>query len=283
MRDLNPIERKPHAPLECEQWEALLADALDGVLPPGDAAAFEQHVTSCKACSGLLESARQGQEWLRFLHHEPEPSSDLMARILDRTSGVAMPASVPVTAGGPQAVPAGVLHAQRMWVEPRLLMTAAMAFFSIALTLNLVGVHITQLRAADLAPSAMSANLSHQFYSMKTQAVRYYDNLRVVYEVEARLRELRRESDTAPATSPSGDGKRSPKKSGGSSARPDGDSLSAPARQSGTAVFASCPQRQPQGRRTTRYGKLKTDIQPQDRALLEAASLKVDQAEGSLV
>ncbi len=51
-------------------------------------------------------------------------------------------------------------HAAAM--QPRLMMTAAMAFFSIALTLNLTGfslanVHVTPLRLADLRPRAVRA------------------------------------------------------------------------------------------------------------------------------
>ena len=34
------------------------------------------------------------------------------------------------------------------------MMTAAMAFFSIALTLNLTGIKLTEVRAADLTPFA---------------------------------------------------------------------------------------------------------------------------------
>ena len=34
------------------------------------------------------------------------------------------------------------------------MMTAAMAFFSIALTLNLTGIKLTEMRAADFSPRA---------------------------------------------------------------------------------------------------------------------------------
>ncbi len=81
------------------------------------------------------------------------------------------------------------------------MMTAAMAFFSIALTLNLAGVRLTDLRLADLTPASLENNLTRQFYGAKSQMVRYYDNLRFVYEVESKMRELRRDEDTQrPAT-----------------------------------------------------------------------------------
>jgi len=70
-------------------------------------------------------------------------------------------------------------------------MTAAMAFFSIALTMNLTGVRLSQLRASDLKPSSILRSC----YEAKAKVVRYSDNLRVVYELESRVRDLQRSSD----------------------------------------------------------------------------------------
>ena len=57
------------------------------------------------------------------------------------------------------------------------MMTAAMAFFSIALTLNLTGIKVTQLRAADFQPSRLRATLTRQYYSTNEQVTKYYENL----------------------------------------------------------------------------------------------------------
>lgn len=78
--------------------------------------------------------------------------------------------------------------------QPRLAMTAAMAFFSIALTLNLTGVRLSALKASDLRPAA----LERSFYQANARVVRYYENLRVVYELESRVRELQRANDGSP-------------------------------------------------------------------------------------
>ncbi len=77
-------------------------------------------------------------------------------------------------------------------LQPRLAMTAAMAFFSIALTLNLTGIHLSELRAEDLKPS----NIRKGINEARAHVVRYSDNLRVVYELEARAHELQRSSDS---------------------------------------------------------------------------------------
>jgi hypothetical protein len=206
MSERNPFEQQPTGPeslrgarreLRCEDWEALLVDALDGALPAADGAAFETHGSTCAACSALLAQARQGQEWMQFLQDEPEMPGDLMERILGRTSGAVVDRPLAVY-GAP--IPAGpnvtALPRRRFVWDTRLMMTAAMAFFSIALTLNLAGVRLTDLRLSDLTPASLESNLTRQFYGAKSQFVRYYDNLRFVYEVESKMRELRRDEDT---------------------------------------------------------------------------------------
>jgi hypothetical protein len=89
----------------------------------------------------------------------------------------------------------GFMGQIRRFAEPRLLMTAAMAFFSIALTLNLAGVRLSSLRLADLRPTAVRSFMERRLMTASVPIVRYYDHLRLVYEVESRMRELRRTSE----------------------------------------------------------------------------------------
>jgi Putative zinc-finger len=194
--------------LRCEEWESLIADALDQALPAPDAAAFERHHRECAACAQMLEEARQGIAWLGYLENEPAPPAGLLAKILARTSGSA--ATVPAGPAKADLVPVPpfrgwyrtALPAARRMIEPRLWMTAAMAFFSIALTLNLTGIRLSAIRLADLRPSVVLTNVSRRYYSTKEEGVKYYDNLRFVYEMEARVRELRRSQAPAPSPGP---------------------------------------------------------------------------------
>jgi hypothetical protein len=80
----------------------------------------------------------------------------------------------------------------RRFAEPRLMMTAAMAFFSIALTLNLTGVRLSDIRLSNLRPSAIRSFMERRLTMASTPIIRYYDHLRLVYEVQSRMRELRR-------------------------------------------------------------------------------------------
>lgn len=183
----------------CGQWETLLTDALDGLLRPEDEAGFTAHMAACPACAALFEEARKGREWLEFLSPEPETPSDLFEKILARTGpgraaglGLLPGHTVPL----PQSsVPAwqqpGFFAHVRRFAEPRLLMTAAMAFFSIALTLNLTGIRLTSLRMSDLRPAAIRAYMERRLTTASIPIIRYYDHLRFVYEFESRMRQLR--------------------------------------------------------------------------------------------
>jgi putative zinc finger protein len=75
-------------------------------------------------------------------------------------------------------------------LQPRLAMTAAMAFFSIALTLNITGIRVSDLSLSNLRPSVIKRNI----YEANAHVLRYYDNLKVVYELESRVRDLQRTS-----------------------------------------------------------------------------------------
>jgi Putative zinc-finger len=189
--------------LRCDEWESLLADAMDGTLSAADRAAFARHHSECALCAQMLKETQQGRAWMEYLAVEPEVPAGLLNKILARTSGGPQP-GVAAPALSLPARPAWhrlMLPALRQVLEPRLLMTAAMAFFSIALTLNLTGIKITQLRAEDFQPSRLKANLTRQFYSTNAQVTKYYENLRLVYEMESRVRELRRTTESVPAPS----------------------------------------------------------------------------------
>jgi hypothetical protein len=208
----------------CAHCEAMLADAIDGTLSAADQATFDRHIATCDVCSEMFADAQRGAALLSMLKpHRPEPSAALLERILAQTSGqaasvaeshatatlphlVLAPAPVPVMGIG-NVIPFPAHPARRFnlgaigqtMLQPRLAMTAAMAFFSIALTLNLTGVHLNELKASDLKPANIERNLS----DANARAVRYYENLRVVYELESRVRDLQHANDNDSPSTPS--------------------------------------------------------------------------------
>ena len=194
----------------------MLADVLDGTLSIEDQQRIDSHMESCTACSEMLADAQRGAAWLELLRDpRPEPPALLVERILQRTQAdYAQPIALvqPMPNAGLLYVPAPAAALSNLYpfpsrgksmlrslhhtlLQPRLAMTAAMAFFSIGLTLNLTGVQLNQLHTSELKPSS----IRRSFYQANASVIRYYDNLRVVYELESRVRELQRTTDTEPA------------------------------------------------------------------------------------
>ncbi|MBI2683009.1 MAG: zf-HC2 domain-containing protein, partial [Acidobacteriales bacterium] len=50
--------------LECSEFDALLADAIDGVLSAPQMASFSDHAASCPDCGPLFAQAKSGFDWL---------------------------------------------------------------------------------------------------------------------------------------------------------------------------------------------------------------------------
>jgi hypothetical protein len=224
----------------CGQWETLLADALDGLLRPEDEATFSAHMAVCPACTALFDEAQRGREWLEFLSPEPEVPLGLLDKILAQTGpgqvegyGLVTDSSnvLPMT---PAWQRPGLVGNVRRFAEPRLLMTAAMAFFSLSLTLYLTGFRLSSVKLADLRPTAVRSFMERRLTMASTPIIRYYDHLRFVYEVESRMRELRRTTEgegqtgteQKPKDSAPGESKQTPNhKDGGSRVDPPQQSV----------------------------------------------------------
>ena len=113
-----------------------------------------------------------------------------MARIIAQTSGVQLTGLQPALAAGyelpfRQSFMVQFRSLGTVLLQPRLAMTAAMAFFSIALTLNITGVRVRDLSLNGLRPS----NIQRSFFQANVRAIQFYDNLRVVNDMESRLQD----------------------------------------------------------------------------------------------
>ncbi len=184
------MNRENQSGMQCVECESLLAEAIDGALHGSTLAAFEGHRQSCPACRAMVEEAMAGMHWLKGLD-EVEPPRHLVHNILTQTIG-ALPsehAVVPQRGDGwldklknrltPIFAPVAT---------PRFAMSFGMAFFSITLLLSIAGLHISDLRRLDLS----SKGIAKTYYSTQARVIRYYDNIRLVYEIESRVRDLRR-------------------------------------------------------------------------------------------
>jgi len=189
--------------MTCSDFDALLSQAIDGTLGGEKLAAFEVHAKSCGTCGPMLQEAEAGRGWLKSLA-EVEPPAQLVTNILLRTTGLDTArlhrASGPVPTSWMgrlrdlgMSIFSPIIAVAR---QPRFAMSFGMAFFTLSVSLSLAGVKLSDLRHVDLRPSA----IRRTYYETSGRVVKYYENIRFVYEIESRVREFKQAN--APAAQP---------------------------------------------------------------------------------
>ncbi len=193
-----PGETKDGMP--CLEFDALLTEALDGTLGGERLERFQAHARACSACGPLFAEIDAGRRLLKSIT-EVEPPAHLAYNILAATSGLDT-----VRMHAPMAQP------QVSWLDrvrariapaltpvfavvrqPRFAMSFGMAFFSVSMVLNLAGVKVSDLRHVDLHPSAMVRG----YHMTSGKVVKYYENIRFVYQIESKVREIKRATTPA--------------------------------------------------------------------------------------
>ncbi|HVZ16220.1 MAG TPA: zf-HC2 domain-containing protein [Terriglobales bacterium] len=173
--------------MQCTEFDALLTDALDGVLGGPNLVRFNLHKSGCPACAAMFAEAQEGMNFLKALP-ELDPPAGFAERVLLATSGFQAKAKAETPRSWAERMREFVapkFHATWTTVmQPRFAMSFGMAFFSISLVLNVIGVKVTNIKAADLRPSAIIRN----YYETTGRLVKYYENIRFVYEMETRVR-----------------------------------------------------------------------------------------------
>ena len=191
-------------PFTCLQAEPLLAEYIEDALAPtpsgarrpriagergsglsASRAALEQHLASCSACQALVEDMRLALAWTRATEEVAVPAR-LVNRILQQTSPQA-DAAVP-----------GWRQQLRAWfrpvLEPRFAMGAAMGLISFSLLLNATGADLSRVELADLSPARLYFHIDRQAHLAGSRAVKFYRDLRIVYEIQSQLQVLRQEN-----------------------------------------------------------------------------------------
>lgn len=183
--------------LTCADFDRLLADALDGVMAGQELAEFKAHAEACADCGPLFTQAHAGMSWMKSLV-EVEAPGHLFHNILAKTSMAQAVRRVP--GASPSAswleratawVSPGLRPAFATAMQPRFAMTAAMAFFSVSMLLNLAGLKLKDFRYIDLRPSAITTTASVGYHETTAKVVKYYENIRLVYELESRMKALK--------------------------------------------------------------------------------------------
>jgi hypothetical protein len=185
--------------IECSEFDALLTEALDGTLAGAQMDRFRAHASVCSICGPLFAEVDAGRRLLMSLE-EIEPPAQLLNSILAATSG--LETARRRSAAQPQL---SLLDRIRAWAapvftpffgvirQPRFAMSFGMAFFSVTMALNVAGVKFSDLRHIDLRPSAISRG----YHMTQGKVVKYYENIRFVYQIESKVREIKRATTPA--------------------------------------------------------------------------------------
>ena len=183
--------------MRCAEFEVLLSDALDLNLSGEKLASFQAHSRACPVCGPLLQEAEAGQRWLKMLE-VVEPPANLVHNILAATSGVETRRhGEAVLASWRERLTATVVApALALMRQPRFAMSFGMVFFSLSICLSVLGIRPSDLLRVDLRPSA----IKRTYYETSGRVVKYYENIRFVYEIESRVREFKRVTEPAEQT-----------------------------------------------------------------------------------
>jgi len=187
--------------MQCVEFEALLSEAMDETLTGQRLERFRAHARVCAVCGPMFAEAEAGRRWLRSLE-EVEPPASLASNILvatiGRESGRAKASAEHITWKDQMAGWLRPVFAVAR--QPRFAMSFGMAFFALSMSLSLAGVKLTDLRMSDLRPSSIRRG----YYETSGRVVKYYENIRFVYEIESRVRDFKRATTPVePAPEPS--------------------------------------------------------------------------------
>jgi len=171
----------------CDLIEARLSDYLEGLLQEPERAAFEAHANSCADCAPLVASVR-GLVGEMHTMEELETPPRLVYSILDKTLGPRE------TVAGWQ----GFLNAIRGLATPKFAYGAASVMATLMIILGGSGFSLRKPKLADLRPAAIYQRADRQAHTAYARSVKYVSDLRVVYEIQSRLRQDENNLQTTP-------------------------------------------------------------------------------------
>lgn len=169
----------------CSDVEILLAEYVDGTLPAEAQATLEAHLRSCAGCRELADDAAAA---VTFLAHTcaVEPPPELVTKILFQ-----VPAMKPS--------PARRLFGRILggWLEPVLQPRLVMGMGAAALSFFMLEPKLHRLAPADLDPVKVWTTAENRVSRMWDRGVKEYENMRLVYEIQARVDEWQAEAPEA--------------------------------------------------------------------------------------
>jgi hypothetical protein len=173
--------------MNCADAELLICDYA--TLRSNERFELERHLEVCPACAEL---ARDSAAALAFLERaaDVEPPPELITRILY---------DAPWSKGKQQAKSKVAEWARSLLgpiLHPKFAMGMAMTILSLSMLARFVPVR--QLRPADLKPSEVWNGIATRAEYTWGRTVKFYENLKVVYQIQTTLKEWQQQTDEQP-------------------------------------------------------------------------------------
>ena len=173
--------------MNCETFEILLADYLDGVLPAAERHTFVRHRETCAACASLAQDAEEATAFIaRAAEVDPPPA--LVPGILR----VTLAAREPKPHG--RGITAWINRTFAPVLQPRIALGAVMALLTLALIDPFSTAPKSTLSVSSLNPVHIWNSIDYGTSRIWDRAVKNYESTRLVYEVREQV------SDWADAT-----------------------------------------------------------------------------------
>ncbi len=176
--------------MNCAELEILICDYVDGTLAPAGRALVERHLAECPGCA---EMARDSAAAVAFMDRAAavEPPPELITRILfDPPWG---------QTGGKSGGKAKPKPASRKWfsalLSPLLQPRFAMGMAMTVLSLSMVWKPVRQLQLSDIEPAKVWAGIEDRGYRSWQRTVKFYENLKWVYQIQTTLREWHQQDE----------------------------------------------------------------------------------------
>jgi hypothetical protein len=174
--------------MTCAELEILLCDYVDGTLRAEERAALETHLSGCAACTQLAADVQGVTAFIERVA-EADPPAELMTRILHYAPTGRRASAEERTSLSPswaKRLLGGFVHSV---LQPRYVMGMAMTILSFSMLARFAHIEPRQLRPADLDPVKVWQGIDDRSHRVWDRSMKYYDNLKLVIEIQSRLKE----------------------------------------------------------------------------------------------
>jgi hypothetical protein len=172
--------------MNCAEIEPFICDYVDGALAAAERTLVERHMAECPACA---EMARDSAAAVAFMERAAavDAPPELITRILF---------DAPWSHSGKGKLSSKLRHwfsaVSSTLLQPRFAMGMAMTVLSLSMVFK---GPVRQLQLSDLQPAKVWAGIEDRAYRSWQRTLKFYENLRWVYQIQTTLREWQQQDE----------------------------------------------------------------------------------------